>query len=155
MGKDGAPVSINHLSEQEQISSVFLEQIFFKLRKAGIVASVRGPGGGFYFAQPLDKLTIKAILDAAGEELESVSCDKRQEACQRIGICPSHEVWTDVTSLVNDFFKNLTLASLLEKNALPDLPCVAHQGAEGGDLSAKLAGPGEGAEDHGVRDRDL
>ncbi|MDR1986042.1 MAG: Rrf2 family transcriptional regulator [Treponema sp.] len=130
MGKDGAPVSINHLSEQEHISSVFLEQIFFKLRKAGIVSSVRGPGGGFYFAQPLDKLTIKAILDAAGEELESISCDKRQETCDRIGACLSHEVWTDVTSLVNDFFKNVTLASILEKNTLPEQAEPDHPGRE-------------------------
>jgi Rrf2 family iron-sulfur cluster assembly transcriptional regulator len=120
MGKDGAPVSINHLSEQEHISSVFLEQIFFKLRKAGIVASVRGPGGGFYFAQPLDKLTIKEILDAAGEDLESISCDKRQKTCDRIGACLSHGVWVDVTSMVNNFFKNVTLASILEKNTLPE-----------------------------------
>ncbi|MDR0629364.1 MAG: Rrf2 family transcriptional regulator [Treponema sp.] len=128
MGKDGAPVSINHLSEQEHISSVFLEQIFFKLRKAGIVSSVRGPGGGFYFAQPLDKLTIKAILDAAGEDLESISCDKRQETCDRIGVCLSHEVWTGVTSLVNDFFKNVTLASILEKNTLPEHAEGPHTG---------------------------
>ncbi|MDR2068937.1 MAG: Rrf2 family transcriptional regulator, partial [Spirochaetaceae bacterium] len=76
LGKDGSPVSINNLSEEENISSVFLEQIFFKLRKAGIVSSVRGPGGGFCFAQPLDQLTIKKILDAAGEELNLTTCDK-------------------------------------------------------------------------------
>lgn len=130
MGKDGAPVSINHLSEQEHISSVFLEQIFLKLRKAGIVSSVRGPGGGFYFAQPLDKLTIKAILDAAGEDLESISCDKHREPCDRIGACLSHEVWTDVTSLVNDFFKNVTLASILERNTLPETTGSGNTGRE-------------------------
>ena len=72
MSKNGEPISINTLSEEENISSVFLEQIFFKLRKAGIVSSVRGPGGGLCFAQPLDKLTVKAIMDAAGEDLEAV-----------------------------------------------------------------------------------
>ncbi|MDR2103780.1 MAG: Rrf2 family transcriptional regulator [Treponema sp.] len=116
LGQDGAPVSINSLSEQENISSVFLEQIFFKLRKAGIVSSVRGPGGGFCFARPLDKLTIKEILDAAGEELDIVSCDKHIENCNRIGYCLSHKVWIDVTDLVNNFFKSVTLASILEKN---------------------------------------
>jgi Rrf2 family iron-sulfur cluster assembly transcriptional regulator len=115
LGKDGSPVSINNLSEQEQISSVFLEQIFFRLRKAGIVSSVRGPGGGFCFAQPLDKVTIKEILDAAGEDLEAVSCDKHTKNCDRIGACLSHQVWTDVTDLVNNFFKNVTLASIIEK----------------------------------------
>ncbi|MDR3172189.1 MAG: Rrf2 family transcriptional regulator [Treponema sp.] len=116
LGKDGSPVSINNLSEEEHISSVFLEQIFFKLRKAGIVSSVRGPGGGFYFAQPLDKLTIKAILDAAGEDLNAIPCDKHTETCERLGDCLSHEVWTDVTELVNNFFNNVTLASILDKH---------------------------------------
>ncbi|MDR0561654.1 MAG: Rrf2 family transcriptional regulator [Spirochaetaceae bacterium] len=115
LGKDGFPVSINHLSEQEHISSVFLEQIFFRLRKAGIVSSVRGPGGGFCFAQPLDKLTIKEILDAAGEDLDAVSCHKHTK-CDRTSACLSHRVWTDVTNLVNNFFKNVTIASILERS---------------------------------------
>jgi Rrf2 family iron-sulfur cluster assembly transcriptional regulator len=117
IGKNGGPVSINNLSEEENISSVFLEQIFFKLRKAGIVSSVRGPGGGFCFAQPLDKLTIKKILEAAGEELNLSSCDKHIEDCPRIGFCLSHGVWAEVTDLINNYFSNITLAAILEKEA--------------------------------------
>ncbi|GHV79932.1 putative HTH-type transcriptional regulator [Spirochaetia bacterium] len=116
IGKDGAPVSITSLAEQEQISSVFLEQIFFKLRKAGIVSSVRGPGGGFYFAQPLEHLTIKKILDAAGEDLNLTSCDKHVEDCSRIGMCLSHAVWAEMTDLINNYFNNITLAAILEKD---------------------------------------
>jgi Rrf2 family iron-sulfur cluster assembly transcriptional regulator len=112
--KQGEPVSINSLAEEENISTAFLEQIFFKLRKAGIVASVRGPGGGFCFARPLDKVTVKQILDAAGEELNSVSCDKRDEDCIRIGACLSHAIWVNVTALVNDYFTGITLASIME-----------------------------------------
>jgi Rrf2 family iron-sulfur cluster assembly transcriptional regulator len=116
IGKDRAPVSINTLAEEEKISSVFLEQIFFKLRKAGIVSSVRGPGGGFYFARPLDKLTLKEILDAAGEDLSLTNCDKQQEKhCPRRGACLSHSVWTEVTDLINGYFSNITLAAILEK----------------------------------------
>jgi Rrf2 family iron-sulfur cluster assembly transcriptional regulator len=119
IGKDGAPVSINTLSEEEKISSVFLEQIFFKLRKAGIVSSVRGPGGGFYFAQPLDKLTLKEILDAAGEELSLANCDKQQRKdCPRTGTCLSHGIWVGVTDLINRYFSDLTLAAILEKEEL-------------------------------------
>jgi Rrf2 family iron-sulfur cluster assembly transcriptional regulator len=119
IGKDGAPVSINTLSEEEKISSVFLEQIFFKLRKAGIVSSVRGPGGGFYFAQPLDKLTLKEILDAAGEELILTNCDKQHtDECPRTGTCLSHGVWAGVTDLINRYFSDLTLAAILEKENL-------------------------------------
>jgi Rrf2 family iron-sulfur cluster assembly transcriptional regulator len=111
----GKPVSMNCLSEQENISSVFLEQIFFKLRKAGIVSSIRGPGGGFYFAQPLDTLTVKQILDAAGEDLEITFCDKRNDKCDKIGECLSHYVWVEVNDLVKKYFANITLAEILKK----------------------------------------
>jgi len=113
--KNGGPVSINTLSERENISSVFLEQIFFKLRKAGVVSSTRGPGGGFCFALPLDKITVKQLLDAAGENLELTFCDKRLEDCKRIGECMTHHVWTDVSSLVNKYFESITLASILKE----------------------------------------
>jgi Rrf2 family iron-sulfur cluster assembly transcriptional regulator len=116
LGKGREPVSISSLSEQEHISPIFLEQIFFRLRKAGIVASVRGPGGGFYFDKPLDKITLKAILEAAGEELSTPLCEKHTKHCERIGICLSHEVWTNVAALVNNFFMNITLASILNSH---------------------------------------
>ena len=112
--KNGKPVSISTLAEQEDISSVFLEQIFYKLRKAGIVSSSRGPGGGFCFAQPLDKLTVKQIMDAAGENLEITFCGKLDD-CDRIGQCICHQIWLDVSVLVNKYFEGITLASILEK----------------------------------------
>ncbi|MDR1239068.1 MAG: Rrf2 family transcriptional regulator [Treponema sp.] len=116
LGTDGEPVSINILAEEENISSVFLEQIFFKLRKAGIVSSVRGPGGGFCFARSLETLTVKEILDAAGEDLSVSPCDKHHEDCDRISGCLSHRVWMEMTGLVNNYLRNLTLATILEKN---------------------------------------
>jgi Rrf2 family iron-sulfur cluster assembly transcriptional regulator len=109
-----APVSINHIAESLQISQVFLEQIFFRLRKAQIVASVRGPGGGFQFARPLDKITVLEILDAAGEEMNITECDKNAKTCDRTGVrCLSHPVWEQVTRLVNGYFGNTTLSQVL------------------------------------------
>lgn len=115
LGRDGGPVPISSLSEKEDISSVFLEQIFFQLRRAGIVSSTRGPGGGFCFARPLDKITVKHILDAAGEELAMTFCDKHVDNCERIGGCMSHKVWLEASALVNNYFAGITLASILEK----------------------------------------
>jgi Rrf2 family iron-sulfur cluster assembly transcriptional regulator len=115
LGTKGEPVSINSLSEKENISSVFLEQIFFKLRKAGIVSSIRGPGGGFCFAKSLDELTVKQILEAAGENLELVFCDKTSDNCDRIGQCLSHCIWVEVNQLVKKYFGGITLSSILEK----------------------------------------
>jgi Rrf2 family iron-sulfur cluster assembly transcriptional regulator len=116
----GAPVSIGQISEEERISSIFLEQIFFKLRKAGIVGSVRGPGGGFFFAKPLESLTLKEILQAAGEELDVTECDKRAKSCKpNESRCRAHSVWEDVTRLINQYFEGITLAAELNRGKKP------------------------------------
>jgi len=107
-------VSINTLSEEEEISSLFLEQIFFKLRKAGIVKSIRGPGGGFLFNRPLDSINIKEVLDAAGEELTVLPCDRQSTNCERVSECIAHKVIISVTDKVNEYLKSITLKMLLE-----------------------------------------
>jgi Rrf2 family iron-sulfur cluster assembly transcriptional regulator len=114
--EDGHPVSINNIAEQEEISSVFLEQIFFKLRKAGIVNSVRGPGGGFCFAQPLNDITISKILEAAGESVALTPCLENPATCTKHDICMVSPVWTDLSGMVNNYFDSITIASIVEKN---------------------------------------
>ncbi|GHV86088.1 transcriptional regulator [Spirochaetia bacterium] len=115
-----SPVSINQLAEEEQISSVFLEQIFFKLRRAGIVNSVRGPGGGFQFVKNPKDITLLEILEAAGEEMNVSDCDKHAKTCEKTGRrCFSHSVWEDVTALLNDYFSKMTLAMVMEREKGP------------------------------------
>jgi Rrf2 family iron-sulfur cluster assembly transcriptional regulator len=115
LGKDGSTVSIRELSEHESISPVFLEQIFYKLRKAGIVDSVRGPGGGFRFARPLEELTVKAVLDAAEEGLSLAPCSGEGATCENMNDCVSYSIWAEATAMVNNYFAGMTIASLLEK----------------------------------------
>jgi Rrf2 family iron-sulfur cluster assembly transcriptional regulator len=115
MGKDGTPVSIRQLSEKEKISPVFLEQIFYKLRKAGIVDSVRGPGGGFRFSRPLSELTVKEILDAAGEGLTLSPCGKKHADCSNMNDCVSFLIWAEATTMVNEYFDSLRMDALLKK----------------------------------------
>lgn len=114
----GTPVSINQLSEEAQISSVFLEQIFFNLRKAGIVSSVRGPGGGFRFALPPDNIPLKQILQAAGEELDVTDCDKNAKACNiTVQKCSAHSVWQDITDLLDSYLSKTTLADVMKRES--------------------------------------
>ncbi len=115
MTTDGGPVSIRQLSERESISSVFLEQIFYKLRKAGIVSSVRGPGGGFKFTRALSELTVKEVLDAAGESLTLAPCGGNHATCAKINDCVSFAVWSEATTMMNDYFAGLTLDALIRK----------------------------------------
>jgi Rrf2 family iron-sulfur cluster assembly transcriptional regulator len=108
-------VSINQLAQEEQISPVFLEQIFFKLRKAGIVSSVRGPGGGFQFAKTPEELTLREILEAAGEELDVTDCDKHAKVCEKTGVrCASHSVWEDITRILKNYLEKTTLSMVID-----------------------------------------
>jgi Rrf2 family iron-sulfur cluster assembly transcriptional regulator len=115
LSKNGEPVSIGVLSETENISCVFLEQIFFKLRKAGIVSSVRGPGGGFCFTRPISQLSVKEILEASGEQITLNTCRKSLGTCDLIDSCLSHQVWADVVNMVNSYLERLTLAAILKR----------------------------------------
>ena len=111
-----SPISISQLSEEEHISSIFLEQIFFKLRKAEIVSSIRGPGGGFQFTRAPNKITLKEILDSAGEELDVTACDKNAKACNITGKrCSSHSVWKDITKILDDYLSKTTLTMVMER----------------------------------------
>ena len=110
------PVSIHQLSEEERISSVFLEQIFFKLRKAGIVSSVRGPGGGFQFTKAPDAITLLEIMEAAGEELNVTDCDKNAKTCEITGKkCSSHTIWEEITRMLYEYCGKTTLAAVMER----------------------------------------
>jgi len=116
MQNGNAPISISELSDEEKISPIFLEQIFFKLRKAGIVSSVRGPGGGFQFAKSPEEITLLEILDAAGEEIDVTECDKNAKACTITEKrCPSHTVWEDVSGLLKEYFDKMTLAMVMKQ----------------------------------------
>lgn len=114
MGKSGEMVSIGSLAGAEDISSIFLEQIFFNLKKAGIVKSSRGPGGGFVFDRPLDSVTIRDVLDAAGEELTLQMCNRHESECVRLGDCITHKVLASVTDMVNDYLTGLTVQQVLD-----------------------------------------
>jgi Rrf2 family iron-sulfur cluster assembly transcriptional regulator len=120
MGKNGELVSISNLSVAEDISPIFLEQIFFHLKKAGLVKSVRGPGGGFNLAYPPEKMTVREILTAAGEPLFAGNCDKHNDSCGRYPGCKSHSVWIKFSDVVNEYFQSITLASLLEEDGGKD-----------------------------------
>ncbi|MCL2608279.1 MAG: Rrf2 family transcriptional regulator [Treponema sp.] len=116
MEKEYKLVPISKLSTAEDISTGFLEQIFYNLKKAGIVRSTRGPNGGFSFVQPHESITVYDILNAAGEEMVLIPCvdDNVKVDCVRGDICISHKVFEPINRMVGDYLKNITVANLLE-----------------------------------------
>ena len=107
------PVPIKQIASEEDISPEFLEQIFFKLKKAGIINSVRGPGGGFTLERDPGDITVKEIFDAVGEGMEITPCTGEDD-CDRQDICLVHEVWKEASSHIVGYFERLTLARVID-----------------------------------------
>jgi Rrf2 family iron-sulfur cluster assembly transcriptional regulator len=111
---EGKPVSIKSISIQEEISAEFLEQIFFNLRKAELIRSVRGPGGGFFFARPLDQITLLDIIEASGEGMgiSPCACGKKK-VCDRKSDCAASDIWRAMDGHMRDFAVSRTIADMM------------------------------------------
>ena len=111
------PVSIGSIAAEEQVSSEFLEQIFFKLKKAGLIRSVRGPGGGFVLDRKPQDISVQDILSAVGETHGLTPCTLRRKAlCDRPEPCAAHEIWTGLQKTMEDYLSSVTLKDILAKN---------------------------------------
>lgn len=107
-------VSLSDIASRQCISLSYLEQIFTRLRKAKLVKSLRGPGGGYLIGAPLDKISVQKIVEAMNEDLDARQC-RGSEDCNDAGACLSHALWDDLSAMIAGFLSNITLATLLEK----------------------------------------
>lgn len=116
------PVSISQISREEELSPEFLEQIFFKLKKAGVIRSIRGPKGGFVLNRKSSEITVKTILDAVGESIYPTPCtDSEAENCNREADCAVAPVWHGFHELMESHLANISLQDIIEgsRNADP------------------------------------
>ena len=115
-GEDG-PVALASISERQKISLSYLEQLFGKLRRYALVDSVRGPGGGYCIARPLDQLTVADIIRAVDEQLDATQCGGR-ENCHDEHRCMTHDLWSTLNSKMYDYLASVTLAELVNKQKM-------------------------------------
>lgn len=107
-------VSLSDIASRQCISLSYLEQIFTRLRKAKLVQSVRGPGGGYLINAPLDSISVQQIVNAMNEDLDARQCHGSED-CHDGGTCLSHALWDDLSAMIAGFLANITLAALLSK----------------------------------------
>ena len=93
---DEGPVSLADISGRQEISLAYLEQLFAKLRRADLVTSVRGPGGGYRLARAGDAISIADIVESVDESVDATRCRGRAD-CQGGATCLTHELWSDLT----------------------------------------------------------
>jgi Rrf2 family transcriptional regulator, iron-sulfur cluster assembly transcription factor len=117
MTNHNRPVSIGLIAGEEKVSSEFLEQIFFKLKKAGLIRSIRGPGGGFVLNRKPAEISVQDILEAVGETHGLTPCTlRRKTLCDRPDACAAHDVWTGLQKTMEDYLTNLSLKDIMDRN---------------------------------------
>jgi Rrf2 family iron-sulfur cluster assembly transcriptional regulator len=107
-------IILRKISDEEDISIRYLEQIIIPLKIARLVKSIRGAGGGYILAQHPSDIKLGEILLALEGECCLVECVDDEDYCDRIKECATYEIWKNASSLLKDYFKNTTLQDLVE-----------------------------------------
>ncbi len=111
------PVSLNEISGRQSISLSYLEQLFAKLRRGGLVSSVRGPGGGYQLSRSSESIDVAEVIDAVDESMDATRCGNLAN-CQGGEKCLTHHLWCDLSSQIHNFLSSITLASLIEREEI-------------------------------------
>ena len=109
------PISLADISERQEISLSYLEQLFAKLRQQELVSSVRGPGGGYRLARSSGDINVAEIIDAVNECIDATSCNGKGN-CHKGDICLTHYLWDDLSRQIHNFLSGISLDSLVHQN---------------------------------------
>ena len=106
------PVSVVDIADRQGISAAYLEQLFSKLKRSGLLCSVRGPGGGYQLGMELADISVSTIIAAVGEGVDATRCHGSSD-CQEGVMCLTHDLWTELSQEIDGFLGAITLASLV------------------------------------------
>lgn len=110
------PVSLAEISERQTISLSYLEQLFSKLRKQGLVESMRGPGGGYSLSRDPSEIAISSIIMAVDENLDVTNCGNSTSGCHESNKrCLTHNLWMDLSSRIQNFLDGISLEEMMSR----------------------------------------
>lgn len=116
---DDLPVSLPDVATRQGISAGYLEQLFAKLRRAGLVASARGVAGGYRLARAAGAIRISEIVEAVDEEIATTACRGADVGCQGSGArCLTHDLWEELGRQIEIFLDAVTLEDVIEKRVV-------------------------------------
>ena len=113
----GDPVSLRDISLRQNISLIYLEQIFLKLKKHNIVNSIRGINGGYILTKEPSKIKLAEIFNAVDEKVKTVKCKKEsKKGCNGKSVkCITHDLWDELEIYINTFFEKKNLSDLMNQ----------------------------------------
>jgi Rrf2 family iron-sulfur cluster assembly transcriptional regulator len=110
------PVTLAGISERQGISLSYLEKLFTRLRKQGLVASTRGPGGGYTLSRAAHDIAVADVVTAVDETVDATRCGGRGD-CQGGKRCLTHDLWTELSEQIYGFLSGITLGKLVDQGA--------------------------------------
>ena len=114
MHADQHAVKLNAISERQNISLSYLEQLFSKLRRAGLVESIRGPGGGYILGNSGSNTNIAQIIAAAEDSLDATQCSGKAN-CHNGSPCITHNLWEDLNHTITNYLSKITLQTIIDQ----------------------------------------
>jgi Rrf2 family iron-sulfur cluster assembly transcriptional regulator len=114
---NAGPVPLADISARQEISLSYLEQLFARLRKHGLVNSVRGPGGGYQLGRPATEISVSEVISAVDESVDATRCQGKSD-CQGGAKCLTHTLWSDLSTRIEDFLTHITLGELVSQNEI-------------------------------------
>lgn len=123
------PVTLTDIAARQTISLSYLEQLFARLRRAGMVKGVRGPGGGYKLCRKTSDISIAEIIAAVNEPLDSTKCGGEAN-CQKDQACLTHDLWMGLSEQIRGYLKGISLADLLERNQVQEVAMRQHNEAQ-------------------------
>lgn len=114
------PVTLADISVCQGISLSYLEQIFARLRRNGLINGTRGPRGGYRLARPAGQITVADIITAVSEKIDTTRCEG-MENCQNGERCLTHELWADLSAQIHNFLAGITLAQFAQRTGVQEV----------------------------------
>jgi len=129
--QEQGPVRLAGISDRQDISLSYLEQLFAQLRRRGLVRSVRGPGGGYRLAKESSAINVAEVIAAVNETTDATRC-KGKGNCHHGETCLTHHLWEDLSEQIRHFLSSITLAELVQRRTqvVTPSPCDSTERAE-------------------------
>lgn len=119
------PTTLAEIAGRQSISIAYLEQLFGKLKRQGLVASSRGASGGYRLAKPSHEIAILDIIAAVNESVDATMCEG-QGNCRKGAKCLTHDLWHELSVKIENYLAGVTLADLIAKAGITDGEASTH-----------------------------
>jgi Rrf2 family iron-sulfur cluster assembly transcriptional regulator len=108
------PITLADISQRQGISLSYLEQLFSRLRKQGLVSSARGPGGGYRLSRDANEINVAQVIEAVDEKVSVTRCGGKGD-CQNGEACLTHKLWCSLSDQIHGFLDGISLGSLVDE----------------------------------------